>query len=60
MQQEKYVVHDIDGTLEVFDDYYCYLDYFRRVYLPEGFGTRWKYNKITRKGREVHMDLVAV
>lgn len=58
MQGEKYIVHDMDGTIEVFDDYELYLEYFKTVYLPAGLGTRWKYNKVTRKWREVHMDLV--
>ena len=60
MQQEKYVIHDMDGTIVVFDDYDLYIEHFKTVYKPEGLGTRWKYNKITRKWREVHMDLVIV
>lgn len=60
MQQEKYVIHDMDGTIEVFDDYDLYIEHFMTVYKPEGLGTRWKYNKITPKRREFHMDLVIV
>jgi len=58
MTNDTYIVHDMDGTIEVFEDYELYLEYFKTVYLPAGLGTRWKYNKITRKAREVHMDLV--
>ena len=57
---ERYVVHDMDGTFEIFDDYELYIEHFKQVYLPAGLGTRWIYNRITKKWREVHMDLVRV
>lgn len=55
-----FILHDLENDTEIrIAGYYEYLDYFRNVLLPDGFGTRYLYAEVTKATQTYHYRIVS-
>lgn len=59
MTNQYYILHDLANNTEIrISSYEVYIDYFKNVLRPDGYGTRYLYSEITRANQYYHYRIV--
>lgn len=59
MTNQFYILHDLANDTEIrIVGYEAYLEYFKNVLRPDGYGTRYLFSEITKANQCYHYRIV--